>query len=169
MDSDRLKAENTNLVAAYRDKQRKHQQTQELYDRLKRKEMTAATQSAAFESVDEVLGNVQHRSGHSPSSYMQHYAPVDARLAQRDPQPSRVDHNGIEQVHRHQRSGSNNSGGGGGMMLPPPAPPIRRTGAFSNTYTQCELLLRQLPNMILMCDQRTKCLRLQITVPSWDP
>ncbi|KAL8868251.1 MAG: hypothetical protein Q9174_005111, partial [Haloplaca sp. 1 TL-2023] len=50
-------------MAAFREKSRKHQQTQELYDRLKRKEMTAATQSAAFESVDEVLGNVAARSG----------------------------------------------------------------------------------------------------------
>lgn len=54
MDQDKLKSENTNLVLSLRDKQRKHQQTQELYDRLKRKEMVAATQSAAFDSVDEV-------------------------------------------------------------------------------------------------------------------
>lgn len=55
--------ENTSLVAAFREKNRKHQQTQELYDRLKRKEMTSATQTAAYNSVDEVLGSVTHRQG----------------------------------------------------------------------------------------------------------
>ena len=110
IDQDRLKQENTQLVAAFREKSRKHQQTQELYDRLKRKEMTAATQSAAFESVDEVLGNVSNQQRFvSP----QHH--TRAR-AQRD---FHVDHNGVEKVHTHQRSGSSNSGG---MMPPPPFP-----------------------------------------------
>lgn len=61
VDQDTLKAENAKLAVAFRDKSRKHQQTQELYDRLKRKEMTAATQSAAFDSVDEVLQSVSNR------------------------------------------------------------------------------------------------------------
>jgi hypothetical protein len=79
LEQDKLKTENAKLANTYRDKNRKLQQTQELYDRLKRKEMTAATQSAAFESVDEVLQSVinrqdsnefgqstQYHSDHSP-------------------------------------------------------------------------------------------------------
>ncbi|MCJ1318893.1 hypothetical protein MMC15_004225 [Xylographa vitiligo] len=61
IEQDNLKTENTKLAIAFRDKSRKHQQTQELYDRLKRKEMTAATQSAAFDSVDEALQSVSNR------------------------------------------------------------------------------------------------------------
>jgi len=134
-----LKSENTNLVAAYRDKQRKHQQTQELYDRLKRKEMTAATQSAAFESVDEALGHVQSRPGYDAPMYSQQYSGARAKQPQRDFQPAHVDHNGIEQVHTHQRSGSNNSQGSGGLM--PPPPPIRRSGATGSMFGHSEYRL----------------------------
>ena len=63
MNEDKLKAENAKLGNAFREKSRKHQQTQELYDRLKRKEMTAATQSAAFDSVDEVLQSASSNQG----------------------------------------------------------------------------------------------------------
>ncbi|KAL9613905.1 MAG: hypothetical protein Q9167_001583 [Letrouitia subvulpina] len=72
VDKDKLQSDNTSLVAAFRDKSRKHQQTQELYDRLKRKEMTAATQSAALESVDEALGNVTSRHGNKNTTPAQH-------------------------------------------------------------------------------------------------
>lgn len=55
IEHDKLKSENLNIMSALREKTRKHQQTQELYDRLKRKEMSAATQSAAFDTADELL------------------------------------------------------------------------------------------------------------------
>lgn len=129
IDQDRLKNENRDLVAAYREKNRKHQQTQELYDRLKRKEMTAATQSAAFDSVDEVLGNV---SGQPRFGNPQQNSAMPRSQAQRGFLPTHVDHNGIEQVHRHQRSGSANSGGSGGMMPPPPPP--RAGGLAGNAF-----------------------------------
>ncbi len=132
IDQDRLKAENTDLVAAFREKHRKNQQTQDLYDRLKRKEMMAATQSAAFDSVDEVLGNVSSRPG--PSMYSQQYANSRTQ-AQRDFQPLHVNHNGIEQVRTHQRTGSSNSQGSSGKMAPPP---LRRPGGISNTFGHSE-------------------------------
>ncbi|KAL8802979.1 MAG: hypothetical protein Q9182_003467 [Xanthomendoza sp. 2 TL-2023] len=68
IDREKLQSENTNLVQAFREKSRKHQQTQELYDRLKRKEMAATAQSAAFESVDDVLGHVSSRTGQGPNN-----------------------------------------------------------------------------------------------------
>ena len=126
IEQDRLKQENSQLVTAFREKSRKHLQTQELYDRLKRKEMTAATQSAAFESVDEVLGNV--------SSQQRFISPQQHNPRARAQRDFQVDHNGIEKVHTHQRSGSSNSGG----MMPPPAFP-RAGGLQSNAFGYGEL------------------------------
>lgn len=132
IDQDRLKAENTSLVAAYRDKQRKHQQTQELYDRLKRKEMTAATQFAAFDSVDEVLGNVSGRQVFGASMHPQQQPAVSGDSAVRGLHTTHVDRNGIEQVHTHQRSGSTHSQGSGELMPPPPL--HRPGGADGNGF-----------------------------------
>ena len=128
IDQDRLKAENKNLVTAFQEKSRKHQQTQELYDRLKRKEMTAATQSAAFESVDEVLGNVPGRQGFVPT---QHNPGGSRAHAQRDFQSPHRTRDGIEQVHARRKSGSNDNQGQGAMM----PPPLHRPGGTgSNTF-----------------------------------
>lgn len=132
IDQDRLKAENMNLIGAYREKSRKHQQTQELYDRLKRKEMTAATQSAAFDSVDEVLGNASSRQGFGNSAAIQHHYTAARPQANRDFEPYQLDHNGVERVHTHQRSGSAHSQDNGGSM---PPPPVRRApGMDTNTF-----------------------------------
>ena len=125
IDQDRLKAENKNLVTAYREKNRKHQQTQELYDRLKRKEMTAATQSAAFESVDEVLGNVPGRQGF-PSS--QHISGAPRAHAQQDFQSPRGNREGMEPIHARRKSGSNENRSSGSMM----PPPVHRPGGTGN-------------------------------------
>ena len=126
LDQDNLKQENTQLATALREKTRKHQQTQELYDRLKRKEMTAVTQSAAFESADEVVGNF---SSQQRFNNPQQHATGLRSQPQRDLQGLPVDHNGIEKVHTHQRSGSSNSHGNAGMMAPPPQP---RAGGLQN-------------------------------------
>lgn len=128
IDQDRLKVENKNLVTAFREKSRKHQQTQELYDRLKRKEMTAATQSAAFESVDEVLGNVPGRQGFVTS---QHSSVAPRSHAQQDFQSSQDIRNGIEQLHARRKSGNNENQGNAAMM----PPPLQRPGGTgSNTF-----------------------------------
>lgn len=128
IDQDRLKAENKNLVTAFREKSRKHQQTQELYDRLKRKEMTAATQSAAFDSVDEVLGNAPSRQGFIPS---QHSTVAPRYSAQQDFQSPQGNRNEREQLHARGKSDSNETQGSGAMM----PPPLHRPGGTgSNTF-----------------------------------
>ncbi|MCJ1433354.1 hypothetical protein MMC27_002714 [Xylographa pallens] len=112
MEQDNLKTENTKLAIAFRDKSRKHQQTQELYDRLKRKEMTATTQSAAFDSVDEALQSVSNRQ--NPEGLVNQF------------------HAGISPLRQHQ-DGYNIGGGfrashrndghedaAAGRMMPPP-------------------------------------------------
>ena len=76
--------------------------------------MTAATQSAAFESVDDVLGNVSGRTNHGRQ--------------QGHPERSQYPYD-PSQHFGHQRDGSNGSGGSGGMM---PPPTLRRPGAFVN-------------------------------------
>ena len=115
-----LQRDNQNLINALREKNRKHAQTQELYDRLKRKEMTAATQHAAFDSADEVLQSV-------------------VRARQQDPSPSgRFSGSGGGGSPRKLSHGFGAAGGtrdagigrdGGGIrergMMPPPAVPGR--------------------------------------------
>ena len=161
IDQDRLKNENRDLVAAYREKSRKHQQTQELYDRLKRKEMTAATQSAAFDSVDEVLGNVtrQPRFGHPPRNLGASRPQTDRGFI-----PTHVDHNGIEQVHRHQRSGSANSGGSGGNMPPPPLP--RAGGLRSNVLSYGKLPIFLSNRVLFTLSQQIQVKHHPIIAPS---
>ena len=128
IDQDRLKVENKNFVTAFREKSRKHQQTQELYDRLKRKEMTAATQSAAFESVDEVLGNAPSRQGLFSS---QHNSGASRAHAGQGFQSPRGTGDGIEQLQSRRKSGSNEHHGNGAMM----PPPLHRPGhTGSNTF-----------------------------------
>ncbi|SLM40206.1 hypothetical protein LPUS_10952 [Lasallia pustulata] len=128
IDQEKLKMDNANLVQAFREKSRKHQQTQELYERLKRKEMTAATQSAAFESVDEVLQSAGGRQ--MPANIAESYPVPQFRSNPRAPsQPPLPQFNqnytGTERLHGHQRDGS------GGMMPPPPG----RPGAGYNNPT----------------------------------
>ena len=111
MDQDKLKAEHAHLINAFREKSRKHEQTQELYARLKRKEMTAATQSAAFESVDEVLQSASGRQGTGGSGQAQQFRRGPAIF-----EPYSADHNVTAGIGGHGREGS----GGSGRMMPPP-------------------------------------------------
>ena len=55
LDNERLRIESQALAVNLKERAKRHQQTQELYDRLKRKQMTAATQMAAQSAVDETL------------------------------------------------------------------------------------------------------------------
>ena len=117
MDKDKLKTDNGSLMSALREKSRKQQQTQELYDRIKRKEMTAATQNAAYDSVDDVLQSVSH----STDSQLRH------AMGSLNQYP--LEHNSIDARGVHHRHGSN---GSGGRMMPPP---LARPGqAFSNQH-----------------------------------
>lgn len=114
LEQEKLKTENAKLANAYRDKARKHQQTQELYDRLKRKEMTAATQSAAFDSVDEVLQSVSSRQdpngGGQTTQYHADLSPSKQFSAAR---------NFGEPLQAHPRDGNNEHAGNDRMMPPP--------------------------------------------------
>lgn len=104
IDQGRLQDENATLVGALRAKDRKQQQTQELYDRLKRKEMTSVTQSAAINPVDEVIGAAgsRHSQRQSANDVAQHDFPTFSR-----------------KQNGHNRNGSNGSLERTSMMPPP--------------------------------------------------
>ena len=55
MDQENLRRKNEELGQAFRDKSRKHSQTQELYDKLKRRAMLGHVQNAAFDAVDHTI------------------------------------------------------------------------------------------------------------------
>ncbi|MCJ1391539.1 hypothetical protein MMC18_004403 [Xylographa bjoerkii] len=114
MEQDKLKTENTKLAVAFRDKSRKHQQTQELYDRLKRKEMTAATQSAAFDSVDEVLQSVANGQDLGGLSNHTRFHPGTSPLRQY--QHGRDVGDVFQPLHQH----NDNENVATGRMMPPP-------------------------------------------------
>ena len=134
-EDERLRNDNKNLAAAFREKSRKQQQTQELYDRLKRKEMTAATQSAAFDSVDDVLGALSSRREIGPTAGSQHIQATAQAQEQPRFQPFDAGFNGAKQSNFHQRRESNHSQGSGGMMPPPPPPPRRPVGHEMNGFS----------------------------------
>lgn len=54
-DQDSLRRKNEELVQAYKEKSRKQMQTQELYDKLKRRAMLGQVQDAASEAVDDSI------------------------------------------------------------------------------------------------------------------
>ena len=109
VDQGRLKDENATLVGALRAKDRKQQQTQELYDRLKRREMTAVTQNAAMDSVDEVLGAAGIRRNHIDQRHLQGNGASH--------EFSSFSHD-IGGMNNHRES--SNGGGERGSMMPPP-------------------------------------------------
>lgn len=134
LEIERLKTEKQKLKSALSNKTRVHHQTLELYDRLKRKEMTAATKSAALDSLDDVLvlhsmANRQDSSQPTlPPPYQQNARP---HTTQPGFSPGRMDYGGQQQLHNHNNSirkvGSNSSNSAGRMM---PPPPTRGAAAF---------------------------------------
>jgi E3 ubiquitin-protein ligase CCNP1IP1 len=55
VDQDSLRRKNEELAQAFREKSRKHLQTQELYDKLKRRAMLGQVQNAASDAVDHTI------------------------------------------------------------------------------------------------------------------
>lgn len=131
VENERLEIEQAKIKQALIDKTRVHQQTLELYDRLKRKEITAATQSAALDSVDNVLDSMANRQG-SNQPYQSNARP---HTTQPGFSPSRMDYGGQQQLHNHNhrvRNVGSNSSNSPGQMMPPP--PIRGAGFESRHF-----------------------------------
>ena len=107
MENDRVKNEAQTLAHNLKERTRKHQQTQDLYDRLKRKQMTAATQfaaqNAAYESVEDVEFN-NHRN---------------TSQGNRGSQAFGTDQGDLERPNSFQKPNGNIGSGIGGIMPPP--------------------------------------------------
>lgn len=123
---ERLKTEQQKLKTALIDKNRAHHQTLELYDRLKRKEMISATQSAALDSVDDVLDSMANPQGsNQPLLPLPYQSNARPHTTQPGFSPLHTDYGGQQQLHNHNHRvrtvGSHNSNSAGQMMPPPPS------------------------------------------------
>ncbi|KAI9821891.1 MAG: hypothetical protein M1827_002473 [Pycnora praestabilis] len=128
LDQDNLQKKNHELVEAFREKSRKHLQTQELYNKLKRRTLLAQVQTAASDSVDQTYQPTSfgplHGAVGSLSGNQQVPAPATSRR-QRQNQVFTLDQQASQRRHLHQRTGSDGSGGSGGNM----GQPYSRSGA----------------------------------------
>ena len=95
----------------------------------------ATTQTAAEESVDDVLGTMTNRVGVRPStdSHPVQSTPQGSEHRQFPPFDAGFYNGKSNYIERHERQLSNRSNGSGGMM--PPPPPLRhpnghRTNGF---------------------------------------
>ena len=136
IEHDRLKTENQTLAINIKEKNRKVQQTQELYDRIKRKEMTAATRSAAFDSVNDMVGAPPGKESYQLDSQDPHKF-QSYPAGQSDPQRAQA------------RQGSSRSelDQGIGSRMPPPAP-RQRAGLQGNMIGFGEI---RVANLDLFC------------------
>ena len=66
LDHDSLRRKNEELAQAYKEKNRKLLQTQELYDKLKRKAMLGHIQDAASDAVDTTLQGASSYAARQP-------------------------------------------------------------------------------------------------------
>ena len=137
---EQLGKKNQELADLYRDKCKKFTQITNLYNLLKTRAMRSQMQTAASDSVSQALRSL------APPQAEPHHAmpPLSNTNTVRGPPPQTpsarqqsafpVDTEGVEQLHRHQRSGTGSSRGpkrraAVSAMAPPSRPvgPIRST------------------------------------------
>lgn len=129
-----LHKKNQELIDLYRDKNRKYTQITNLYNILKSRAMRTQMQTAATDSVSrtlESLGPVcrdKTTTGNTPD-------------VPQTPRPSAYPaKEGVEQLHRYQRSGTGSSKGAKGKRpvgnMPPPTRPVVRNGKSISMYAQ---------------------------------
>ncbi|KAL2377239.1 hypothetical protein RJZ90_006893 [Blastomyces dermatitidis] len=140
MNQEQLQKKNHELVEIYREKCKKHAQISNLYNLLKSRAMRSQIQTAASDSVTQVLESL----GGAPKSHSSTedlFRPVTslAPSPRRSPVRYPATNIGIEQLHRHQRSGSGSgSKNRVDSAMPPPSglPPSFRTGShIATSYT----------------------------------
>jgi len=129
LNQQQLHKKNQELVEMYREKCKKHAQMTNLYNLLKNRAMRSQMQTAASDTVSNTLNslpgtrNEPLTTSHTPSRPPHNQYPVDQE--------------GVEQLHRYQRSGSGSSRGANrrdeSSMMPPPQ--IRPGGPRNCKYT----------------------------------
>ncbi|RMJ26502.1 hypothetical protein PHISP_02653 [Aspergillus sp. HF37] len=132
---DQLHKKNQELVDLYRDKCKKFTQITNLYNILKSRAMRSQMQTAASDSVSRTLNSLApSRTGPSTSAA---YKPVEVSDPPQTPRQQNMypgSRDGVEQLHRYQRSGTGSSRGK--QKRPEAAampPPSRPRGTLRNT------------------------------------
>ena len=110
IESERLRNEAQGLAVNLKERSRKHQQTQELYDRLKRKQMTAVTQIAAQSAVNDSVDDLQWNGASGQGR--RNFSPEDNEdSGGRFQRPGNLDHTLGSMMppstHRHSQQGGN--------------------------------------------------------------
>lgn len=133
---EQLHKKNQELVEMYREKSKKHTQVTNLYNLLKSRAMRSQIQSAASDSVAHALESFSGSRAESTSFQDLHQSLLSHTPVPRTNQQGQysIDHNGIEQLHRHQKSGSGSGSGNASVnmnhgnpnttSMPPPNRPI---------------------------------------------
>jgi E3 ubiquitin-protein ligase CCNP1IP1 len=128
---EQLQKKNQELVDLYRDKCKKFTQITNLYNLLKSRAMRSHLQTAASDSVAQALNSLgAKRNGPSTSASNRPLgaAILPPTLSSRQQNIFPVEQEGVEQLHRHQRSGTGSSKGVRGVnkkadtaAMPPPS------------------------------------------------
>lgn len=126
-----LQKKNQELVDLYREKSKKLSQMTNLYNLLKARAMKSRMETAPSENVSQTLNSLASRTG--PTSALAH-APAQPATSMPKIQKARTPKTpsfafspeGVEQLHRYQRSGTGSSKmsrpqRGGKSAMPPPA------------------------------------------------
>jgi E3 ubiquitin-protein ligase CCNP1IP1 len=118
VDQDGLRRKNEEIMQAYREKSRKYLQTQELYDKLKRRAMLGQVQIAASDAVDHTI-----QASVTANRFVNRVGNQNQR-----PQPPPPPLFSDQQSNGMQHSGQ---GGGGGINI---APQLDRNGNSEATW-----------------------------------
>jgi hypothetical protein len=107
----------------YREKSKKHAQTQYLYDTLKKRILMSPVETAASDNVARTLKTMA--SGTRPGTFngvgfTQAASLGTNRGHERESNDILVNENSVEQLHRRQRQGSGNQTSGDVATMPPP-------------------------------------------------
>ncbi|RAH50337.1 uncharacterized protein BO95DRAFT_352703 [Aspergillus brunneoviolaceus CBS 621.78] len=134
---DQLRKKNQELVDMYREKCTRFTQITNLYNLLKSRAMKSQMQTAATDSVHQTLNSLPLPLPPLPQSQSHQTSMPPQTPLHRYP----VDREGVEQLHRHQRSGTGSSKGAAtqiqkqkqkqnadAVAMPPPLPPGRLQG-----------------------------------------
>ncbi|GAQ03086.1 E3 ubiquitin-protein ligase CCNB1IP1 [Aspergillus lentulus] len=141
---EQLRKKNQELVDLYREKCKKFAQITNLYNLLKSRAMRSQMKTAASDTVSRTLNSLGN-SGNEPSvSGMSRpmgvsRPPQTPTSRQGNPHPVNLE--GVEQLHRHQRSGTGSSKGAkqkvDAAVMPPPTVPVNlRNRSIPNATPQ---------------------------------
>ncbi|KAE8139081.1 cyclin [Aspergillus pseudotamarii] len=127
---EQLQKKNQELVDLYREKCKKFSQITNLYNLLKSRAMRTHMQTAASDSVSQALNSLGASRNDPPASTSNRQVgpllPVQT-LSHRQQNIFPVDQEGVEQLHRYQRSGTGSSKGAmkraDATAMPPPSLP----------------------------------------------